>query len=110
MDEALYRVKYKTKNKSSSEFEKDFFKLMNNSVFGKAMENIGNRVNIRLKTDGKSAEKLATKPNYERTTIFNEDLIAVHMKKQNLYSKSQFISEFQSWIYQRLLCMIFIID
>jgi len=48
------------------------------------MENIRNRVDIRLETDGKSAEKLAAKPNYERITIFNEDLIAVHMKKTEL--------------------------
>ena len=67
-----------------NEFEKNFFKLMNNSVFGKTMENIRNRIDIRLKTDGKSAEKSAAKPNYERTSIFNEDLIAVHMKKAEL--------------------------
>ena len=81
-------VNKKLRTKASSEFKKDFFKLMNNSVFGKTMENIKNRVDIRLKTDGKSAEKLAAKPNYGRTTIFNEDLIAVHMKKQYLYSKA----------------------
>ena len=66
---------------ASSEFEKDFFKLMNNSVFGKTMENIRNRVDIQLRADDKSAEKLVSKPNYERTTIFSEDLFAVHMKK-----------------------------
>ena len=69
---------------ASSEFEKDFFKLMNNSVFGKTMENIRNRVDIQLRTDDKSAEKLVSKPNYERTTIFSEDLVAVHMKKTDL--------------------------
>ena len=74
----------KLRTKASSEFEKDFFKLRNNFVFGKTMENIRNRVDIRLKTDGKSAEKQAAKPNYERKTIFNEDLIAVHMKKAEL--------------------------
>ena len=57
---------------------------MNNSVFGKTMENIRNRVDIRLRTDDKSAEKLVSKPNYERTTIFTEDLVAVHMKKTEL--------------------------
>jgi len=84
MDKALYLVKYKLRTKASSEFEKDFFKLMNNSVFGKTMENIRNRVDMRIKRDGKSAEKLPAKPYYERTTIFDEDLIAVHMKKTEL--------------------------
>jgi len=69
---------------ASSDFEKDFFKLMNNSVLGKTMENIRNRADIRLRTDDKSAEKLVLKPNYERTTIFTENLVAVHMKKTEL--------------------------
>jgi len=72
----------KLRIEASSEFEKDFFKLMNNSVFGKTMENIRNRVDIRLRTDDKSAKKLVSKPNYERTIIFSEDL--VHMKKTEL--------------------------
>ena len=72
------------RTEACSEFEKDFFKLMNNSVFGKTMENIRNRVDIRLRKDDKSAEKLVSKPNYERTTIFSEDLVAVHMKKTEL--------------------------
>jgi len=48
------------------------------------LENIRNRVDVRLRTSKKSAEKLVPKPNYERTTIFSEDLIAVHMKKTEL--------------------------
>ena len=57
---------------------------MNNSLFGKTVENIRNRVDVRVRTSEKSAEKLVPKPNYERTTIFSEDLIAVHMKKTEL--------------------------
>ena len=72
------------RTEASSEFEKDFFKLMNNSVFGKTMGNIRNRVDVHLRTSEKSAEKLAAKPNYERTTIFSEDLVAVHMRKTEL--------------------------
>jgi len=71
----------KFRTEASSEFDKDFFKLMNNSVFGKTMENIRNRNDVRLQTEKKFAEKLASKPNYGRVTIFSEHLIAVHMKK-----------------------------
>ena len=65
-------------------FEKDFFKLMNNSVFGKTMENIENRIDFRLVCDKEKAIKLAAKPNYDRTTIFDANLIGVHMKKTKL--------------------------
>ena len=69
---------------ATSEFEKDFFKLMNNSVFGKTMENIRNRVDIKLLNDKKREEKLSAKPNFNHCNIFSEDLIAIHMKKTNL--------------------------
>ena len=72
----------------ANEFEKDFFKLMNNSVFGKTMENIRNMVNIKLVNDEvndeEQAEKLAAKPNFDHCNIFCEDLIAIHMKKTKL--------------------------
>ena len=54
---------------------------MNDSVFGKTMENIRNRVTIKLVTDKKKAERLAAKPNFKHCNIFSEDLIAIHMKK-----------------------------
>ena len=62
-------------------FEKDFFKLMNNSVFGKTIENIRKRQNVILVDDRKLANKLSSKPNFDRATIFDENLVAVHMKK-----------------------------
>ena len=71
--------------KASNDFEKDFFKLMNNSVFGKTMENIRNRVDIRLVTRVSQAKKLTSKPNYQHHTIFSKNLAAVHMKKTSLY-------------------------
>ena len=66
---------------AKNKFEKDFFKLMNNSVFGKTMENIRNRVDIKLVNNKKQAEKLSAKPNFNHCNIFNEDLVAIHMKK-----------------------------
>ena len=68
----------------ANEFEKDFFKLMNNSVFGKTMENIRNRVDVKLVDDKKRAEKLSTKPNFNHCKIFCKDLVAIHMKKRRL--------------------------
>ena len=71
--------------KAKNDFEKDFFKLMNNSVFGKTMENIRNRVDIRLVTRESQAKKLTCRPNYQHHTIFSKNLAAVHMKKVKLY-------------------------
>ena len=65
-------------------FEKDFFKLMNNSVFGKTMENIRKRVDVRLITDKKKLLKMTAKPTYISNKIFNENLVAVHKIKETL--------------------------
>ena len=65
-------------------FEKDFFKLLNNSVFGKTMANIRKRVDVRLVTNQKKLSKLVSKPTYVNSKIFNEDLVAVHKIKETL--------------------------
>ena len=65
-------------------FEKDFFKLMNNSVFGKTMENIRKRVDVRLVTSKEKLLKLASKPTYVSSKIFNENMVAVHKIKETL--------------------------
>ena len=65
-------------------FEKDFFKLMNNSVFGKTMENLRKRVDVRLVTDEKKLMKMTSKPTYVSSKIFNENLVAVHKIKETL--------------------------
>ena len=57
---------------------------MNNSVFGKTMETIRNRVDIQLVNNKMKAKKLAAKPNYIHCTIFDENLVAIHMKKTKL--------------------------
>ena len=72
------------RTKGKNDFEKDFFKLMNNSVFGKTMENIRNRVDVRLVNDQKKRKKLIAKPNVRHCTIFDENLVAIHMKKPKL--------------------------
>ena len=72
------------RTQAKNNFEKDFFKLMNNSVFGKTMENIRNRVNVKLVNTEEKLKKLSAKPNYKSCKIFNENLISVHMKKTSL--------------------------
>ena len=54
---------------------------MNNSVFGKTIENIRKRQNIILVDNREKASKLTSRPNFDRSTIFDRNLIAVHMKK-----------------------------
>lgn len=73
------------RTKATNNFEKDFFKLMNNSVFGKTMENIEKRVDIKMVTDHKKLINYTSQPNYDRCTIFSEDFIAVHMKRTRLH-------------------------
>ena len=64
-----------------NEFEKDFFKLMNNSVFGKTMENVRKHRDIELVTTEKRRIKLVSEPNYHTTKQFSENLLATKMKK-----------------------------
>ena len=69
---------------AKSSFEKDFYKLMNNSVFGKTMENKRKRSDIQLVNNEARMKKLVSKPSFKSFRIFNEDLAGVHMLKTNL--------------------------
>jgi len=69
---------------AKNSFEKDFFKLMNNAVFGKTMENVHKQVDVKLVTDDKQHIKLASKPTYVSSKIFNTNLVAVHKIKETL--------------------------
>ena len=57
---------------------------MNNSVFGKTMENIRKRCNVKLVTDGDQLLKLSSKPTYVSCKIFHENLVAVNMNQSAL--------------------------
>lgn len=65
-------------------FEKDFFKLMNNAVFGKTMENIRNRINFNLVQTPEKAVKKANSPTFQKFTIFQNDLVGIHMLQKKL--------------------------
>jgi hypothetical protein len=66
---------------AKNEFEKDFFKLMNNSVFGKTMENVRNRINFKLISTEDQAWRVK---NLKRFTIFSENLVGVHTQKKEI--------------------------
>lgn len=67
--------------KATSAFQKDFFKLMNNSIFGKTLENKRKHKNVKLVSDPAKLEKLVQQPNFKTSIIINENLVAVSMKK-----------------------------
>ena len=66
---------------AKDDFEKDLFKLMNNAVFGKTMENIRKHRNIKLVTTDKKRNKLVSEPNYHTINYISEDLSIIEMNK-----------------------------
>ena len=72
------------RKKAQDEFGKDFYKLMNNSVFGKTMENIRERVDIKLVQTEAELLKLTSKPTLKTITRFSDNLIACLMKRVRL--------------------------
>ena len=73
------------RKQARNDFEKDFYKMMNNSVFGKTMENLRKRVKVELTNNQKRAIKVSVKPSFQGFCIFNEDLMGVNMKIEKLY-------------------------
>ena len=74
-------VNTKLRTEAKNGFEKDFFKLMNNAVFGKTMENVRKHRDIKLVTTDKRRNQLASEPNYHTPKIFSENLMAIEKNK-----------------------------
>ena len=74
------------RKKAKSDFEKNFYKLMNNSVFGKTMENLRNHVDIKIvhSNETDKIRKLIASPLYSRHVLFSNDLAGVDMRKTKL--------------------------
>ena len=70
------------RKKAKNYFEKYFFKLMNNAVFGKTMENVRKHRDIKLVTTERRRNYLVSEPNYHTTKFFTETLLAIEMKKK----------------------------
>ena len=87
-------INVKLRQAAKNAFEKNFFKLMNNAVFGKTMENLRKRQTIELVCDEKKFLKLVAKPNYGHSTKFAENLLGVHMKKTKImFNKPVYVGQ-----------------
>ena len=69
------------KKNARNEFEKNFFKLMSNSVFGKTIENVRSHRDIKLVTSNKRRKQLVSEPNYHSCKTFSDYLMAIETKK-----------------------------
>ncbi len=85
--EPYIRLNRELRKQATSDFEKDLFKLMNNSVFGKTMENMRKRQDVKLvrSTEEDKLRRYLAKPNFARSKIFDDNLAALHMYRTSLY-------------------------
>lgn len=84
----------KLRQNAMSAFEQDFFKLLNNSIFGKTLENVENRLDVKLVNQWKDtnnttkktygAEQLIARPNFHSATIFSDNLVAIQMSPESV--------------------------
>ena len=72
------------RKKAKNDFGKDFFKVLNNSVFGKTMENVRKQRNIKLVTTEKRRNYLLSEPNYDITKFFAKNILALEVKKTRI--------------------------
>ena len=69
------------RKEAKNDSEKDFFKLINNAVFGKTMENVRKHRDIKLVTTDKRRNRLVSEPNYHTKKWFSEKILAIEIKK-----------------------------
>ena len=84
--EPYIRMNTEFRKQAKNDFENNFYKLMNNSVFGKTMENLRNRVDIKIvrSNEKDKIRKLVASPLYARHVIFTNDLVGIDMHKSRL--------------------------
>ena len=85
----------KRKN-AAVDFEKDFFKLMINPVYGKTMENLRKRIIVRLVNNAKDFLRYTSRPTYVTHKLIDEDYAAIHEIKPVLELKNQFMLDLLS--------------
>ena len=79
----------KVRMQAENDFEKGFFKLMNNAVFGKTVENVRNHRYIKLLTTDKRRSILASEPNYHFSKRISNDLMIIEMRKVEVKMNKQ---------------------
>ena len=77
----MSRLTLKKRMSAANAHEKDFFKLMVNSVYGKSMENLRKRVNVKLVNNKKDYIKYTSRPTFVSQNIFDKNLVAIHKTK-----------------------------
>ncbi|KYM99643.1 hypothetical protein ALC62_09611 [Cyphomyrmex costatus] len=95
---------------AKNDFEKNLYKLINNAVFDKTMENVRDRVDVKLLTkwEGKyGAEAMIAKPNFHSRSVFSENLVAIELRKLEVkFDKPMWVCA--SSIYRKRVCTSFI--
>ena len=84
--EPYIRMNTEFRKQAKSDFQTDFYKLMNNSVFGKTMENLRNHTDVKIVRERETDKisKLVSSPSFDRFTIFGNDMAGIHMHKTRL--------------------------
>jgi hypothetical protein len=74
----------KSESRQGHPLKKDLYKLASNAIFGKSMESLRNRINVKLVNNEKEFLKLVAKPTFQNYTIVNENLVMVKIQKEKL--------------------------
>ena len=86
----FFEMNIKLRQKPKNNFEKEFFKLMNNAVFGKTMQNVRKHRNGKPVTTSRSRISLVSRPNYHTTKFFTKKLLAIEMRKSPIFMNKYF--------------------
>ena len=76
-------MKTKLKTEAKDDFGKDFYKLMNNAVFGKTRKNVRKHRDIKLVTTNRRRNYLVSEPNFHTTKWFSENLLIIEIKNKS---------------------------